>query len=153
MAVPHRVPIAREAGYRTDNIGRYRDGQFYAAVHGTHRDDDHAPDRRRERVRWYAYVHLFDADGNHCKSEISLIGVAPSLRGDLGEQAAARLASLVGQLEEAEFGDIAIRPFTLTHDGVTFGLIDESDTDRGSWAELYPDRLGFSDPWDGTYST
>lgn len=64
-----------------------------------------------------------------------------------------RLASLLGQLEDAEFGSIAIRPFTLTYDGVTFGLIDESGPDRGSWAELYPDRLGFSDPWDGTYST
>ena len=153
MAVPQRVPIAREAGYHTDTIGHYHDGQFYAAGHGALRDDDHAPDWGRERIRWYAYLHLFDADGNHRKSEISLIGVAPYLRGDLGEQAAARLASLLGQLEEAEFGDIAIRPFTLTHDGVTFGLIDESGPDRGSWAELYPDRLGFSDPWDGTYST
>jgi hypothetical protein len=57
VAVPQRVPIAREAGYRTDTIGRYLDGQFYAAVYGAHRDDDHAPDRRRERVRWYAYLH------------------------------------------------------------------------------------------------
>jgi len=153
MAVPQRVPIAREAGYRTDTIGRYRDGQFYAAVHGARRDDDHAPDRGRERVRWYAYLHLFDADGNHCASEISLVAVAPYLRGDLGKQAATRLASLLGQLGEAEFGDIAICPFTLTYDGVTFGLIDESSPDRGSWAELYPDRLGFSAPWDGAYST
>lgn len=153
MAVPQRVPIAREAGYRTDTIGRYREGQFYGAVHGAHRDDDHDPDWGRERIRWYAYLHLFDADGNHSKSEISLIGVAPNLRGDLGGQAAARLASLIGQLEDAQFCDIAIRPFALTHDGVTFGLIDESGPDRGSRAELYPDRLGFTSPWDGTYST
>jgi hypothetical protein len=153
MPVPQRVPIARDAGYHTDTIGRHRDGQFYAAVHGAHRDDEHAPDMARERVRWYAYLHLFDADGNHRTSEISLIGVAPNLRGDLGEQAAARLSSLLGQLEDAEFDNIAIRPFTLTYDGVTFGLIDESGPDRGSWAELYPDRLGFNDPWDGTYST
>ena len=59
----------------------------------------------------------------------------------------------MGRLEEAEFGDIAIRPFSLTYDGVTFGLIDESSPGRGSRAELYPDRFGFSDPWDGTYST
>jgi hypothetical protein len=153
MAVPQRVPIAREAGYHTDTIGHYRDGQFYAAVHGAHRDDDQGPDMGRERVRWYAYLHLFDADGNHRESEVSLIGVAPYLRGDLREQATARLTSLLGQLEEAEFGDIAICPFALTYDGVTFGLIDESSPDRGSWAELYPDRLGFNDPWDGTYST
>jgi hypothetical protein len=148
-----RIPIAREAGYRTDTIGRYRDGQFHATVHGAHRDDDRAPDHERERVRWYAYLHLFDADGNHRKSEISLIGIAPRLTGTLREQATARLASLLGQLKEAEFGDIAIRPFTLTYDGVTFGPIDESAPSRGNWAEMYPDGLGFSDPWDGTYST
>jgi formate hydrogenlyase regulatory protein HycA len=94
MAVPQRVPIACEAGYRTDTIGSYRDGQFYAAVHGAHRDDDHAPDWEGERVRWYAYLHQFDADGNHCKSEISLIGVAPNLRGDLGEQAGLRMVTV-----------------------------------------------------------
>jgi hypothetical protein len=27
---------------------------------------------------------------------------------------------------------------------VTFGPVDESDPGRGSWAELYPDWLGFS---------
>ena len=59
----------------------------------------------------------------------------------------------MGRLEEAEFGDIAICPFSLTYDGVTFGLIDESSPGRCSSAELYPDRFGFSDPWDGTYST
>jgi hypothetical protein len=60
--------------------------------------------------------------------------------------------SLSGQLDEAGFGDIAIRPLAVTCVGVTFGLIDESGPDRGSRAEPYPDRLGFSDPWDGTYS-
>lgn len=104
-------------------------------------------------MRWYAVLHLFDAAGSYRRSEISLIGIAPRLSGDLGEQAAARLAALIGQLEDARFGDIAIRPFTVTYDGVTFGLIDESAPDRGNWAELYPDRLGFTDPWDGTCST
>ena len=79
--------------------------------------------------------------------------MAPNLRGDLGVQAAARRAALTGQLEEAEFGDIAIRPFALTYDGVPFSLVDESAPGRGSWAGLYPDPLGFTDPWDGTYSS
>jgi formate hydrogenlyase regulatory protein HycA len=30
MAVPALIPIAHEAGYRTDTIGRYDDGQFFA---------------------------------------------------------------------------------------------------------------------------
>jgi hypothetical protein len=38
--------IARQAGYRTGTIGRYRDGQFCAAVHGAQHDDDE-PDLHR----------------------------------------------------------------------------------------------------------
>ena len=56
MAVPQRVPIARGAGYRTDTIGHYRHGQFYAAVRSAHRDDDQAPDRGRGRIRRYAPI-------------------------------------------------------------------------------------------------
>jgi hypothetical protein len=51
------------------------------------------------------------------KSEISLIGVGPYLRGDLGEQATARLVSMLGQLGEIEFGGIAIRLFILICEG------------------------------------
>jgi hypothetical protein len=51
------------------------------------------------------------------------------------------------------FTDIAIRPFQTRQQGMTFGLVDESAPDRGDWAALYPDRLGFNPPWDGTNST
>ncbi|WP_406081292.1 hypothetical protein [Micromonospora sp. NBC_00858] len=153
MPAPDLIPIAREPGYRTDTIGRYADGQFYAAVHGARRDDDHEPDMGRERIRWYAYLHLFDADGRHRRSEISLIGIAPNLRGELGEQAERRLTALLDQLSDRQFTDVSIRPFHMLYDGVTFGLIDESDVERGDWVELYPDGLGFSEPWDGLYST
>ena len=27
------------------------------------------------------------------------------------------------------------------------------DGGHTDWAELYPDRLGFAEPWDGTYDT
>ena len=44
------------------------------------------------------------------------------------------------------------------HDGVVFGLIDESgdrvgDGSHVNWVEMYPDRLGFHEPWDGLYDT
>ncbi|NVI89504.1 hypothetical protein HUX53_20025, partial [Actinomadura sp. BRA 177] len=48
------------------------------------------------------------------------------------------------------------RPFRLTFDDVLFGLVIErhgENEDEDDWAELYPDRLGFCAPWDGTYST
>lgn len=63
------------------------------------------------------------------------------------------LAGLLDRLPGREFGDIAVRPFRVVHDGVTFALADESGPERGAWAELYPDRLGFGEPWDGTCST
>jgi hypothetical protein len=151
--VPEVIPIARETGYHTDTIGRYADGQFYARIHGAHRDDDREHNLDRERIRWYAYVHLFGLDGVHVRSDVALIGIGPYLRGQLGEQADATLAALLDQLPDRTFGGIAIRPFRVLYDGVTFGLIDESDTDRGAWFELYPDRLGFGEPWDGLYDT
>ena len=106
MSVPDLVPIAHEPGYRTDTIGRYSHGQFYAAIHGALRDDDQQPDPGRQRVRWYVYLHLFDAEGRYLRSDISLLGVAPYLRGQLREQAEARLAQLLDQLPDRRLGDL-----------------------------------------------
>jgi hypothetical protein len=153
VPVPEVIHIARESRNRTETIGTYRDGQFYAAIHGAHLDDDPEPDPQRERVRWYVYLHLFDHAGHHQQSDIWLAGIAPFLAGDIREQAHARLIDLLKQLDGKLYRDIRIRPFRQQYDGITFGLIDESSPDRGDWVELYPDRLGFSTPWDGTYST
>lgn len=77
-------------------------------------------------------------------------GIAPT---QLAERwrADSRLAALLAQLGGLQFGDIAIRRFREHHDGVTFGLIDESGDRSESWAELYPDGLGLCEPWDGSY--
>lgn len=77
------------------------------------------------------------------------------------------MAALLDGLPEREYGDIAIRPFQLTVDGVLFGLVVEHhDRESGDgdgedgegeseddWAELHPDQLGFYAPWDGLYDT
>ena len=47
----------------------------------------------------------------------------------------------------------ATRTVTSGFGGVVFGLIDESEPLRGDWVELYPDRLGFHEPWNGLYDT
>jgi hypothetical protein len=92
VAVPDVVCIAREAGYRTDTIGWHREGQFYAAIHGAHRDGDRDLDLHRERVRWYVYLHLLDSAGFHQRSDVWLAGVTPFLEGELRERAYTRLA-------------------------------------------------------------
>ena len=68
------------------------------------------------------------------------------------------LDALVAQMPGKVYGDIAVRLFPTEHEGVVFGLIDESGDRAGDGrhvdcVELYPDRLGFGGPWDGTYST
>jgi hypothetical protein len=68
------------------------------------------------------------------------------------------LEALVANLPGKAYGDIAVHLFQTHHDGVLFGLIDESGDRAGDgshidWVELYPDRLGFHEPWDGGYDT
>ena len=133
MPVPSLIPIAYEADDRTDKIGRYDDGQFYA------NGWDH-----------HAYVHLFDRDGAYRTSTIVRVEDRSAL-----EQA---VDDLIAPLSGKVYCDIAVQLFQVEHDGVLFGLIDESgdrdgDGEHSDWVELYPDGLGFDEPWDGSYST
>lgn len=133
MPVPDLIPIAYEPGYRTDRIGRYDGGQFFASAWDRH-----------------AYVHLFDHDGVHREST-----VVPVPTGAASERV---LDDLVAPLSGMVDGDIAVGLFQFEFDGVLFGLVDESGDRAGDgghidWVELYPDGLGFSEPWDGLYST
>lgn len=72
-------------------------------------------------------------------------------------RARVRLATLLRSLPRRSYTDIAVRPFRLTFEGVLFGLVIREDKDEDgepeTWAELYPDRLAFAEPWDGTYDT
>jgi hypothetical protein len=76
MPLPDVIPIAYEPDFRTDTIGTYADGQFFASVTGARRD---------EIDRWYAVLHLFDHDGRHQSSKIQLLGI-----GNFGEERAAQ---------------------------------------------------------------
>ncbi|RKN32352.1 hypothetical protein [Micromonospora musae] len=133
MPVPRLIPIAHEADYRTDRIGHYDDGLFLASAWDHH-----------------AYVHLFDRDGAYRRSTITRVADRAAL--------AEALDGLLAGLSGMSYGDIAIQLFQTHQDDVTFGLIDESGDRAGDgshvdWVELYPDRLGFHEPWDGLYDT
>lgn len=151
MALPDTIPIVYGPDYRTDTIGRYEGGQFFASIHGAHPPGTDPLDRAS--TRWYVVLHLFDEDGWHQSSDIWCAGIREYFRGAVAEAGNARLHRLLDGLTGRKYGDIAIRPFKVEYDGIVFGLIDESDEERGDWAELYPDRLGFHPPWDGTYDT
>jgi len=151
VALPDMIPIAYEPDYHTGTIGRYVGGQFFASIHGAHPPGADPLDRGS--LRWYVVLHLFDPDGRHRSSDIWYAGAGGVFAGAIAEAGEARLRRLLDSLADQEYGDIAIRPFQVEHDGVVFGLIDESDEERGDWAELHPNRLGFGPPWDGGYDT
>jgi hypothetical protein len=153
MAIPEVIPIRREADYRTDTIGWYARGQFLASVTGAFRGSvKHGPEGD-EPMRWYSVLHVFDPDGNYVESDIWFVGTTADGQRETVQRAEEHLSSLLGELPDREYRDVAVRLFRVDFDGVVFGLIDESDPDRGDWVELYPDCLGFHKPWNGLYDT
>ncbi|MFE2961121.1 hypothetical protein [Nocardia tengchongensis] len=111
--------------------------------------------------RVYAVLHEFDTAGKHIDTTIEAAG--ETFSGPQAQVVVARAEQLLNEwvkwLPDREFGDIAISPFTETHDGVLFGLIVEchgeyvEGEEVDDWAEFYPPRLGFGCPRDGGDST
>jgi hypothetical protein len=156
MRLPEVIPIKREPGYHTDLIGRFGAGQVLAGVTGAYREGVIVGGGWREQQRMYAVLHRFDDNGYHVGSDIWFAGVRAD--GDAVPRAEQMLSGWLSGIEPVVYGDIAIRPFRVDFDGVVFGLVDESDDDPdnghgGPWAELYPQGLGFHEPWDGEYDT
>lgn len=162
--LPEVIPIKYKPDYRTDRIGRYAGGQFFADVTGASPTAGE-PDFKRT----YALLHLFDDEGRHLGSQIHCAGKLPLAyyklpldftlpRPDLLGQAEEVLTRWLEDLGPVTYCDIAIRPFKVDFEGDTIGLLDETTDDpyhtHGCpWAELYPQRLGFHEPWDGEYDT
>lgn len=161
MAVPEVIPIAYEPKHRTESIGRYADGQFLASVTYAFPQGFRLDDGWEERKRLYTVLHTFDAAGHYRASDIWCAGTwAEQQRNPHGEdsvltRARVRLATLLRSLPRRSYTDIAIRPFQLTYENVLFGLVIRKDDEAEDedWAELYPDRLAFGAPWNGTYDT
>jgi hypothetical protein len=156
VALPDVIPIRRIADYRTDRVGRHPGGQFFACVTGAYRQGASIGQEWQQHQRWYAVLHRFDREGGHVGSDIWFAGVAADGL-QVRERADEVLAGWLAAIGQVSYEDIAIKPFQVLFDGV-FGLVDESDDDPdeghgGDWAELYPNRLGFHEPWDGDYDT
>ncbi|MFC4054635.1 hypothetical protein ACFOY4_33515 [Actinomadura syzygii] len=153
MPVPDVIPIKHEPDFHADTIGTYQAGQFFASVTGAY-PKDHVPGPDwQTQMRWYAVLHRFDPAGFHAGSEIWSAGRNQKDRRDATQRAQAKLTEWLTALPDRTYGDIAIRPFQLVVDEITFGLLIEKRRGRRTWAELHPQGLGFASPWDGLYST
>ncbi|GLP65962.1 hypothetical protein TUSST3_25820 [Streptomyces sp. TUS-ST3] len=158
MAVPEVIPIAYVPRDRTETIGRYAGGQFLASISYAFPAGFQLDDGWEEYKRLYVVLHTFDTEGHYRDSDIWCAGNwAEQVRAPDGDEsvlgrARIHLAKLLRSLPRRSYTDIAIRPFSVTHEGVRFGLVIREDEGE-QWAELYPDRLAFAEPWDGTYDT
>ncbi|MFF2516157.1 hypothetical protein [Streptomyces sp. NPDC058086] len=158
MAVPPVIPIAYEPKSRTESIGRYADGQFLASITYAFPEGYRPDDGWEQHKRLYTVLHTFDAEGRYRDSEIWCAGtwaeqqLAPDGSDSVLSRARAHLAKLLRSLPRRSYTDIAVRPFQRTVDGVLFGLVIRQDEEE-AWAELYPDRLAFAEPWNGQYDT
>lgn len=153
MAVPDLIPIKYEPEYRTNTIGRYADGQFFGCVTAGFGENVAIDDKWAANKRWYAVLHRFDHDGHHLGSDISFAGTTADGERMVVDKADEMLREWLARLASPAYGDIAVRLFRLEVDGITFGLVHEVDDQHGDWVELYPNDLGFTEPWDGEYDT
>jgi hypothetical protein len=141
-----RIPCESDFG-RFPFCGQLDDDTLFMAFVTGERAEDQ--DRR-----WVAVLHQFDADGNHLRSE-SRIGGHDSIGIDVaGERADAELSRLVGPIlpRVRQLGDVFIRPFEITLNGVLHGLVfDDTGTAAGVF---HPRDIVFYFPWDtGNYDT
>jgi formate hydrogenlyase regulatory protein HycA len=102
----------------------------------------------------YLCTFVFDKDGKLSSQLIESLGPRTTLAMDDAKYDAA-LADHLRKLGKHEIVDIWVRPFSVKHDGLVFGLIPRRLED-GSWrVEFMPgNTLSFYPPWDeGGYDT
>jgi formate hydrogenlyase regulatory protein HycA len=165
MAAPEKLRIPLDDG-RFENVGRLPDGiQFMAFVTGAFpTGTPYLAPVSRDKKRWLAVIHRFDADGNHVGSDSRLGGFDIEGRQAAGDKAFAHLQEMYAELTaqgEPEICDIWAKLFSIEIEGVTHGLFYEQSEEeplpgekRGEWVMLQPRDIMFHPPWDsGNYST
>lgn len=134
---PALIRVAYEPNHgRTDRIGRYADGQFFAIVHGT---------RHNAPGDIGVALLLFDHTGTYTGSRI---------HNDVPRDDAAELRErLIAELPEVAYGDIAIRPFSVVEGDITWELVEHTTDSGKPRVSFFPMDIMFSPPWSGTYCT
>lgn len=147
MPIPEIIPIAWMEDLHTEFIGHCADGtQFFLNEVFVFREpkSKNWQDSRHE----YLVLYLFDSDGNYLKHESWYAGTTATLDEEILE---AKRDEMLAELGEINFCNIAVRPFSVQIDGITFGLIDDKEKEM---VTLQPSsQISFMAPWDGEYYT
>jgi hypothetical protein len=161
---PDKIRVPHD-DHRFEYVGRLADGrQFMAFVTGAFPDGykmNLDTDEWRKVKSWSAVLHLFDAEGNHFRSEARLGGYDIAGRGVAGDKAWSELDQMLAHLGpgKPELCDIWVRQFSAKIDGVTHSLLYEAfkGEEDGPVVEcvmLEPRDIMFHPPWDsGEYLT
>jgi hypothetical protein len=117
-------------------------------------------DEGRKVKVWIAVLHLFDAGGNHLSAQVRLGGFDSEGWEVAGDKACAELDKMLSGLgQKLSLGDIWVRQFSVTIDGVEHSLQyhheqPEEDSPVFESVMLWPRDIMFHPPWDsGEYST
>jgi hypothetical protein len=150
---------------RFEYVGRLPEGrQFMAFVTGAFPDGvklDWDTEEWQKVKRWMAVLHLFDADGNRLSTEVRLGGFDIEGRDVAGDKAWTQLDKMLAGLGpgKPELGEIWVKQFRVSIDGVTHSLLYEQDQPEEDgpvfeYVMLEPRDIMFHPPWDsGEYST
>src|SRR5262249_35971002 len=128
---PEKIRIPQDE-HRFEYVGHLADGrQFMAFVTGAFPDGvklNWDTDEWRNVKSWSAVLHLFDAEGNHLSSEARLGGYDVEGRDVAVDKAWSNLENMLAQLGPGrrELGEIWVRQFSATLDGVTHSLLYEA---------------------------
>jgi hypothetical protein len=147
MPIPDVIPIRLMEDLHTEFVGRCADGtQFFlneAFVFRGPFTENWAACRHE-----YLILYLFDGDGYYLEHRYWYGGTTATC--DQGAIDAKR-QEMLAALGKFKYRDIAVRPFSIQIDSITFGLIPNIDDES---VELEPSsQISFTEPWDGEYDT
>lgn len=130
MSVPETIPIRIMADLHSAIIGRCADGtQFFL-------------NQFHEGSTEVLVLYRFEADGRYLDHVV---------RRTDRTQSEAATTELLSKLENPEFCDIAVRPFCVSVDGESYGLLVDTEDEC---VHLQPHtQITFMEPWDGEYYT
>lgn len=157
MPVPEVLPIRWMDDLHTAFVGRCANGnQFF--INDFWRDPSPSPgsipDPNNEdyfsRRHAYLVLYIFNKNGDLIDHLFWDGGPGQSCSQDQIDERRRRMLATLG---EYRFSDILVRPFSLLINGVTFGLIRDTDPENEA-VHLQPgSQISFEEPWDGEFYT
>lgn len=146
--IPKLIPIQHVDG-NTPCMGTFRNGQFWGlTVEGFRSPQEETRADQNKYV--YSVLHIFDRAGKHVETNYEKILLENSRQ--TFEMADTKLKCMLDAYAPYNFGDIKIELFEKNIDGMTFGLINESDEEEAK-VEMAPEGYMLCPPWTGYFDT